>query len=69
MFVINTVKNKNNIYILKDTMRFLTDKQFYKMEIYQKNELIISLKIPKNELNSKEIKKKNFEDFFVGYKK
>ena len=79
MFIINNlIKNKNISYFLQDIKRFICDKKFYKIEIYKKNELVISLKMPKNEIKyktcnkeekvSEEIKKKNFEDFFRGYK-
>ena len=78
MLINNLIKNKNISYLLKDVKRFVCDKKFYKMEIYQKNELIILLKKPKNEIKcktcnknekvSEEIKKNNFEDFFRVYK-
>ena len=78
MLINKLIKNKNISHFLQDVKRFICDKKFYKMEIYQKNKLVISLKIPKNEIKCKtcnkdekvleEIKKKTFEDFFCSYK-
>ena len=81
MLINNLIKNmkKYNInYILQHSNRHFCDKKTYKLELYQKNKLIVSLKIPsndikcktcnKNEIVSDEIKKNTFGDFFRGYK-